>query len=51
MERFTTMRKYFDICRQEENLRKSDGLGQAIADNIGAELSIPIKLVGCQPMI
>ena len=25
--------EYYDICRQEENPRKSDGLGQAIADN------------------
>ena len=35
------MRKYYDICRQEENPRKSDGLGQVIAYNIDGELSIP----------
>ena len=40
-KRFTTMRKYYDICRHEENARNSDGLGQVIADNIGGELSIP----------
>ena len=28
-----------------ENPRKSDGLGQVVADNIGAELSIPTDRV------
>ena len=40
-KRPTALRKYYDMCRQEENPIKSDGLGQVIADNIGAELSIP----------
>ena len=35
------MRNYYDICIQETNPRKSDGLRQVIADDIGAELSIP----------